>query len=302
MKHIFVINPNAGKYSHVQEISEYLKKHEGKIDYEIYQTQSKGDAQKYVSAYLSSHPAEEEYRFYACGGDGTLYDVVNGAFGHKNASVACYAIGSGNDFVKNFREKAVNFKDLDKIIAGAVKPIDVLKINDRYCINITNYGFDGEVTYQQLKFKRWPLVSGPAAYRMAAVYSLLFHMNQYLKVTLDDKEVFNGTGLLAIVANGYCYGGGFYCAPEAVIDDGLLDLCVIRKVSKVKTASFMKVFRTGEHLTSPKTKDLVIYKKGKKATIESDKNIAYAIDGEVFREKKIVCEIIPASLNFVEPK
>jgi diacylglycerol kinase (ATP) len=302
MKHIFIINPNAGKTNRVKEISDKLKSYDGRMSYEIYVTKSRGDAQSFVRSYLTSHPQNETYRFYACGGDGTLYDVVNGIYGFKNASLACLALGSGNDFVKNFRDKAPLFKDIDKAINGKEKPIDLIKVNDKYCINITNYGFDGEVTAAQLRFKRIPFVTGPAAYNLAAVTSLLFKMNQYLKVTLDGKQIFEGTGLLAIVANGYCYGGGFYCAPKAVIDDGLLDLCVISRVSKFKAASFMKIFKKGEHLTDPKTKKIVTYLTGKEVTIESDHKVAYAIDGEVYFEPKITCTLLPQALKFVIPE
>jgi diacylglycerol kinase family enzyme len=84
----------------------------------------------------------------------------------------------------------------------------------KYCINITNYGFDGEVTFAQLKYKRRPFHDRtPMPINAAAAHCFFFKMNQPLKVTLDDKVVFDGKGLVAI-ANGYCYGGGYHCAPQ----------------------------------------------------------------------------------------
>jgi diacylglycerol kinase (ATP) len=97
-----------------------------RLDYEIYVTKSLGDAQGYVRDYLKSHDPKETYRFYACGGDGTLYDVVNGAYGFPNAEVACSRLGSGNDFVKNFHDLEA-FRDLDRSIAGKPRKIDFSK-------------------------------------------------------------------------------------------------------------------------------------------------------------------------------
>jgi diacylglycerol kinase (ATP) len=300
MHHIFVINPKAGRVDRTPEIAAKLHQYDGKIDYEIYVTKSLGDAQHYVRDYLTTHDPKETYRFYACGGDGTLYDVVNGSVGFPNVEIACVASGSGNDFVKNFHNLE-KFRDLDKEIAGTAKKIDLLKVDDHYCINITNYGFDGEVTFAQLIYKRRPFMSGPRAYRRAAVHCLLFKMSQPLKVTLDDKVVFDGKGLLVALANGYCYGGGYYCAPDAKIDDGLIDVCLIKKVGKLKAAGLMKVYREGKHLTDPKVKNLVIYEKCHQAVVESPKPVAYAIDGEVFRSTKITVTMLPGALSFVVP-
>ncbi|MFA6624187.1 MAG: diacylglycerol kinase family protein [Bacilli bacterium] len=301
MKHIFVINPKAGKTDRVEEIKKELKAFDGKIDYEVYVTKKRGDAKDFVHEYLTNNDKKETYRFYACGGDGTLHDVVNGAVGFENAQVACYASGSGNDFVKNFGNTD-KFKDLKTLIDGKPHKIDLLKVDDRYCINIFNYVFDGEVTFAMLRFKKWPCVSGPMAYNLAALTSLLFKMNQYLKVKVDDKVIFDGKGLLVAVANGHTYGGGFHCAPEAKVDDGLIDVCLVKKVSRFKAANLIKVYKAGEHLQNEKLKNTVVYLKGKDVVVESHKPVAFAIDGEVFRKEKVIIKMIPSCLNFVVPQ
>ncbi|MCI2068636.1 MAG: diacylglycerol kinase family lipid kinase [Bacilli bacterium] len=300
LKHVFVINPKAGKYDHSPEIREKLKSYDGKIDYEIYVTQYKADAQRFVKEYLNNHPSTEKIRFYACGGDGTLYDVVNGAIGHENAEVDCFASGSGNDFAKNFHDLA-RFCDLDKAIRGQTKRIDILKIGDKYCANITNAGFDGKVTYNMLKYKNLPFVSGPTAYRISAFTTILGRIHQYMKVSFDGEEVFKGETLLIAIGNGYCYGGGFLCCPEAKIDDGLIDVCLIKRVRKTKVANFMKLFRSGEHVSSPKVSDVVIYRKCHKVEFWSDEQVPYAIDGEVFLTDHLTAEILPSALPLVIP-
>ncbi len=301
MKHIFVVNPNAGKKDRFSDICELLKKYDGKIDYEVYKTTCKGDGREFVKSYLSSHPKDEIYRFYAIGGDGSLHDVVNGAYMYENAEVACFPSGSGNDFIKSFKDHP-GFRDIDKLINGKVKKVDLLKANNKVSINIFNYGFDGEVTFKMHKIKRWPLMSGKGAYNLAAISSLLFNMSTPMKVTLDDEVVFDDKGLLIAVANGHTYGGGYKCAPLSLVDDGLIDVCLIKKVSRFSAPGLMGVYKKGEHLESKKLKGKVIYKKCKHVVIESPQPVAYAIDGEVFREAKIDITILPLALNFVLPE
>lgn len=300
MKNIFIVNPNAGKSNKVPDFEKGLAPFKGIYDCDIYVTKSRGDAEVFVREFLKTHNDQETYRFYACGGDGTLYDVVNGAMGFPNAEVGCMAIGSGNDFVKNFHSVGA-FHDIKTALETKSRPIDILKINDKYCINITNGGFDGEVTFSQLTYKHWPFVSGPMAYNMAAVVCLLFKMIHNFNITIDDKPVFKGKGLLAIAANGFCYGGGFHCAPLAKIDDGLIDFVIVKKISRFKAAGFMKSFKKGEHLNNPKLKPYVIYLQGKKAVFETDKPVAYSVDGEVFRKSHVEITMLPKALKFVGP-
>ena len=300
MKHIFVVNPRAGKVDRVEEITNKLKEFDGEIEYEIYVTKAKGDARTYVHSYLESHDKNETYRFYAIGGDGTLHDVTNGAYGFENAEVACYASGSGNDFIKNYGN-GPEFRDLKSLINGKSEKIDLLKVGEKVCINIFNYGFDGEVTFAMHNYKRWPLVSGKMAYNLAVVQCLLFKMNSQMKVTIDDEVVYDGKALLIAVANGHTYGGGYHCAPEAKINDGLIDVCLAKKISRFQASGLMSLYKNGKHLNNPKFKDLIIYKKCTKVVIESPKPVAYAIDGETFRDPKIEITILPLALNFVVP-
>ena len=106
MKHIFLINPAAGKKGNAEsiirpQIEDYCGK-EG-LDYEIYVTKCQGDAQNYCREHAKSG---EALRFYACGGDGTLYAVVNGAYGYPNCEVAVIPLGSGNDFVRRSAQRS----------------------------------------------------------------------------------------------------------------------------------------------------------------------------------------------------
>lgn len=182
MKHIFIINPKSGKKDSTSIIVDFLKENYSDIDYEIYNTKCVNDATNYVKN-ICEH-SEEEIVFYACGGDGTLNEVINGAVGYDNVYVSVYPCGSGNDFIKSFG-KDNYFKDLHNVINGKFKKIDLLKVNGRYTINMCNLGFDASVAYNMQKFKKWPLINGKGAYNLSLVYSLIFNMKHTCKIEID---------------------------------------------------------------------------------------------------------------------
>ena len=115
MKHIIIINPKAGVNNEPAKIKENVEKNFVGLEYEIYFTKGPKDATNFVRNYLSNN--NDEVRFYSCGGDGTLNEIANGMIGFDNAQLACYPIGSGNDFIKYFG-KVESFLDFQALING----------------------------------------------------------------------------------------------------------------------------------------------------------------------------------------
>ena len=141
MKHIFLINPAAGKKGNSEgiirpQIEDYCGKNG--LDYEIYVTKCQGDAQNYCAERAKSG---ETLRFYACGGDGTLYEVVNGVFGNPNCEVAVIPMGSGNDFIRLFGTKE-QFCNVEAQVTGIPVELDVVKCGDKIAINQCSMGMD----------------------------------------------------------------------------------------------------------------------------------------------------------------
>ena len=219
MKHIFIYNPMAGKDSTaaVAALKEKMKEYDGKLDYEFYDTKAAGDATVYVRKRCEE--TQEELRFYACGGDGTANEVLHGLVGCPNASMTCYPCGSGNDYVKYYGG-AAKFLDIDALIAGTEKAVDIMKVDDRYALNVINFGFDTVVAETMIKVKHKKIIGGKHAYTTGIMKALLTAMKTKGEVFVDGEKLNEGKMLLCTVANGKYVGGSFCCAPRSVNDDG----------------------------------------------------------------------------------
>ena len=186
MKHIFVINPAAGQGKSLDFIKpriEEIAKKDG-LDYEIIVTQKQGDGIEIVKERAKSG---EELRFYACGGDGTLYEVVNGAYGYKNVQVAVIPLGSGNDFIRLFGTKE-EFLVLDDVINGVPVEFDLIDCDGEIAINQCSMGMDAEVCAMQGKLKKLPGVGGEGAYYLGCLYAIAKKFKNKFTYSIDDGE------------------------------------------------------------------------------------------------------------------
>jgi YegS/Rv2252/BmrU family lipid kinase len=293
MKHIFIINPMAGKKDiHIDltnQITEYFSKN--KDEYEIFVTKYAGNATEIAKK------ACQENRFcriYAFGGDGTVNEVVAGAFGYQNAEIGIYPSGTGNDFYKMLSS---NKPSLASLIEGEAVFCDLIRCNEKIGINVCSIGFDSEVARHIHIFKK--VATGNLAYTLSLAYCFLLKTKFRLNITIDDGEKIKGDYLFTVAANGAYYGGGFYPAPKAKISDGFLDFVLIKAVSKPTIISLIHKYKDGTHL---ERKDIVTYIKGKKMTVRADKTIYLNIDGEVEPVQSVTFEMIPQAVKMILPK
>jgi diacylglycerol kinase (ATP) len=299
MKHIFVVNPAAGTKNPYDEIKSALESYKKLIDYEIYVTSRPLDATKFVHAYCmeNSHPV----RFYACGGDGTLNEVVNGAVGHSHAEVACYPCGSGDDFVKHYGGKE-RFINLPLNIEGVVEEIDLLKIGERYAANVISFGFDSVVAKTIFNIKRKPVIGGRNSYYTGIALGLFTGMKNKCTVYVDGEKINSGELLLCTIANGSYVGGHFKCAPRAKNNDGLIEVCLARPVSVLTFLRLAGKYREGKHLDDPRFDGMMTYRQGKVVECESpDTKFCISVDGEVINITRFTVEIVPKAIKFVVP-
>ncbi len=299
MKHVFIVNPAAGRKDSTNEIREYLLSR-GDIDWEIYNTTSRKDAIWYIRNWGAAHPGEK-VRFYACGGDGTLNEVVCGAVGNPDASVAVYACGSGNDYVKYYGPEA-EFRDLGALIDAEEVEVDLMKVGDRYSINVTNFGFDTKVVQTMVKLRRSKVFSGKRAYFAGIATALCRGMKNTCKVYIDGDEIELEKILLCTIANGRYVGGSFMCAPKSKNDDGLLEVCLVKPLSRVTFVSLIGDYTNGTHLDKEKFNKYITYRRAKKIEVEAPEGFAYLIDGEMVEKSKFTVEIKEKALRFAVPK
>ena len=145
MKHIFILNPAAGKSDQTPRFTQDIERICGArgLDYEICVSKARGDCKA-----IARHAAEsgQEVRLYACGGDGTVNEIANGIAGFPNAAMTCIPIGTGNDFLKNFGKDAEPlFLDAENLWNGDVTPLDLIDCNGKYCLTIACTGIDARI-------------------------------------------------------------------------------------------------------------------------------------------------------------
>lgn len=298
IKHIFIINPCAGGADHSRAIADEVS--QLTIDTEIYITQGTKDATHYVDDYCRQHP-NETARFCACGGDGTLNEVVSGAISHKGAEVTCYPCGSGNDYVKYF--EGVDFHDLKALSEAPTVAVDVMRVNgERYGLNTLNYGFEAEVCRAMEEVRRKPFLGGRMSYTTGIARSLFTGRHNPCRITVDGEPWQEGDLLLASLANGRYEGGGFLSAPRSMNDDGMLEITAIRPISIARFASIIGYYKRGEHLDRPNLQDILSYRRGRYVTIEHELPFYIGIDGELLQGTRFEVENLHQALRFAVPQ
>ena len=301
MKYVFVINPKAGDQNRGEAIKAAAAKLPQREQCEFYTTQKEGDAISFVRTWCGEHP-QEQVCFIACGGDGTINEVFNGAVGYPQAAVTCYPSGSGNDFVKVFGG-AEKFLDLEKLLNAPVQKLDLLKVGDRYSVNVVNFGFDTTVAITINNHRAKTGKGGKNVYTKGVVTALIKSMKNSCTVKADGEVLNpNGKALLCTVANGQYVGGSFKCAPRARTDDGLMEICLIKPISRFRFVKILSTYTNGKHLDDPKMQDIVIYRQAKKVEITAPEGFAYSLDGEIIYENKFTVEIAEGILDLAVPE
>ena len=292
MKHLFIINPEAGKGTTLDLIPEIKKAFYNKKDeYFIEVTERPGHAAEIVSSYVS----REKYRVYSLGGDGTLNEILNGMVG-SDSSLAVIPCGTGNDFIRNISDKNDFSNIIGKSIRGKEKWVDLGRVNDSYFINIASIGFDAEVASNSIRFKKIPVLNGSVAYILGILYTVFTYKSKKLEMTIDDKSI-KTHPLLVTLANGKYYGGGMKPSPNSIIDDGILDICLIEDLSMLRLLNLFPQFIKGNH---GKYKE-VSFHKAKKIKVTSKEMLSVSFDGEVKQISDIDIEIIHKGIRIVIP-
>ena len=294
MKHLFIINPAAGKKESTAQLEQLLSRLS--FEHEVAYTQKAGDARDIAEEAARSG---EAVRIYACGGDGTLNEVVNGAAGYDNAAVTCVPKGTGNDFLKIFGEDYRKlFYDLEALAAGPQEAFDLMDCNGHLGIDVVCAGVDARIGADVHRYKNWKFVSGMGAYCLSLIEHVLFKgITRPMAVKAGDID-WDGETTLLCVCNGRHYGGGFMPVPEAMPNDGVLDMLVIPAVGLLTVARILGKYAKGLYKNYP---DLIWEHHGDTITYSSAREIVTVVDGEVLRGKEFTVRLSEKKVNFFYP-
>lgn len=302
MTHLFLLNSFAGTKDSTPELKAKIDAL-GMRDIAVEYTTCKGDAETIARRYAERG---EPLRVYACGGDGTANEALHGLLGFENVALGVIPVGTGNDYVRSLPAEKEDFLDLEKMVNGSTVTVDLLKCENRYALNVISVGYDCEVADRAQKNKRWPLMSGSFAYKLAIVQCLITKRKHSFTPYADGRMIPIAEGfksqMLAVAAKGKFYGGGIKATPYAELDDGLIDFMAIPTVPISYFAWLMGSFTRGEHIDHPKAKRFILHEKCHELKLDNHGDIKIGIDGEMFVMKDPTITVVPKAVQIIIPK
>jgi diacylglycerol kinase family enzyme len=260
---------------------------------------------------MKDFQSNENVRVYAVGGDGILFDCLNGIVGLPNVELAAVPYGASNDMIRAFGEdKKELFRNIKLQAVSPAILTDVIHCGNNYALNFCTVGIESDTIrncqnmYNKVSFgiKRIKKLD-------AFVYSTLLYvsgaisvfnkkiLNQYYKITIDGED-FSGVYGTINIANGPCYGGNKSPVITAMPNDGILDALFFQCMNSFKAACLIPPFTKGKFRRFPKYFTL---KRLKKIEIFSNDPLLVDLDGEVFFDTSLTVEVIPAAVKIVAP-
>jgi diacylglycerol kinase family enzyme len=276
-----------------------------RTEYKIYISRYPRDAIAAVHRYLATVPSDEIVRVYAVGGDGILFDCLNGLINFPNAELTSVPYGSANDFVRAFGDNAIAaFRDIKKLSAAPSMPMDIIHCGTNYALLAVNVGIVGKTLILANEFLRKK--SSTVVHKSTSEFYSYFAakalfdqklIRQEYKIKMDGKDLSGIYGNIQI-ANTACDGGKYTPSPYAMPNDGELDVIFI---SPKNTFDAIKIVldRNKGHFEKHK---MFQYKRCRKINITSETPLCIQMDGEAMYAQNINLEIIPDGVRVFAPE
>lgn len=302
MIRLVIVNPYSGnrrgeKYAKtVKKIFVDLKKEYDIVYDDIYVefTEYNGHATEIVLDYDAKFK-NEQIVVYVIGGDGTLSEVVTAINGKDNISMVVIPKGTGNDFAR-----CVNsYRSMRKIIKASIenKPerVDSILVNKKVAVNMINAGLDAAIAANLDRFRKIPLITGKMKYKLAIFYTVFLPKSYKLKIRISER-VIKGKFTLIAIGNNRCCGGGIDMIPKADIQDGLLDICIVKSVNLIQKLMYLPKIMKGKH----ENLKVVELSKGKIISVSSNKKFPVSIDGELTFIKGFRAKVSEKTLSVIK--
>lgn len=276
---------------HAQDLAAGLRRAYAGV--EVLFTTGDGDAREAASLAV----ADGCTTVFVAGGDGTLNETVNGvadAGALDRVRFGIIPLGTGNDFAAGLDIPADVDGALQTLLEGRELQVDLGKVNGRIFLNTSGGGYIAEVSVNvtpQLK-----TVAGRLAYLVGGAQALLEYEPVRATVRAEPGEVRIGLGLYAFaVCNSRLIAGGRLIAPNAILDDGLLDVCLIEAMSAVEFVALARKVADGGHLNDPRVR----YLQAASIVFEFEREIRFNTDGEVLPATRCEYAVLPRAATFL---
>jgi diacylglycerol kinase (ATP) len=231
----------------------------------------------------------------ACGGDGTISNVANAIINSgADVRLGLIAAGTGNDFYKTVGAPALDLEKTAKLaVEGKDVRVDVGRIEDKYFLNVTGFGFDMAVL-EDIQTIRW--LKGPALYNYSALRQLLFYRGVGIEIATNGHKR-HAHHLMLIIANARHFGGTFKIAPDASLTDGRLDAVSFHDTTPFKRLTLFGAAIAGTHPRRPEVK----VEQGDVFRLSFESPPPYETDGEYNRARAAEVEVrcVPGALRVV---
>jgi diacylglycerol kinase family enzyme len=314
IKHLFILNPRSFRRS--REVGQVIASIEscfeslGHMEYELYVSRYPRDAIGIIRTSIKAVPKDAFVRVYALGGDGILFDCLNGVAGFENTELALVPYGIINDFVRAFGEQKESFfRDIKAQAQAGSIPTDIINCKGNYAINFCTIGMESDAV---IKTKRMRALLENGAHPFQRFYyglsRYMYPLGRFLaalnqKITSQwyelsiDGEVFSGNFRNITIANGPCRGGT-RADLNVVPNDGILDIIISRSSGLLRNLHFISPYFKGKYEKYPF--DFII-RQGKKIEIRSNIPLSINLDDETFSDTDFTVELVPAAVKIVAP-
>ena len=291
---LLVVNPSSGRERGAEsagELAAALRRAFGDVD--VVLTGGDGDAERAGREYSAGGGR----RLFVAGGDGTVNEALNGVAASGalgDVTFGIFPMGTGNDFAAALGIPLEIPDALEVLLAGRELRVDVGVVNGRHFLNTSGGGFIAEVSVAvtpQLK-----TIAGRMAYLIGGAQALMEYEPVRATVTAEPGAFRMGLGIYTFaVCNSRLIGGGRLIAPEAIIDDGLLDLCLIEAMGSVEFLNLARKVADGEHVEDPRVR----YLQASSISIEFDRETKVNTDGEVLSATRCEYSVLPRAATFL---
>lgn len=287
MKMLLIVNEYAGKGKTKKcwpKLQRCLQNYG--LSYEVHFTSKPKEAVE-----IARHAAEQYSHVVAVGGDGTANEVVNGIAG-RNTIFGVLPTGTGNDLARMLEIPQQLDLAVKKLGSRMEKPMDLMELNGMFIAGAVGIGFDGAIA-EDINRTSWKKRAGTLGY-VLSMLKLLFTFQPFaLHLEIDGRTADYRNCWLVAIGNSKFYGGGMKICPDALHDDGWLDVCIVQNMSRMELLKLFPSVFSGKHVLHRN----VLCMRGKNVQVLTDPAVPMHGDGEMIGQTPGVIRIHPGALN-----